>query len=107
MRILLDESLPKALQSTLVGHEAATVVSCGWSGVKNGKLLALAATRFDVFLTVDQNIEFQQNISSLPISVFVLIVKNNRIESINPLIPELLEALKHHTPRRLCRIGDD
>ena len=57
MRILLDESLPKALRSRLIGHEAQAVVACGWSGIKNGKLLALAATRFDVFLTADQNIE--------------------------------------------------
>ncbi|MBI2751866.1 MAG: DUF5615 family PIN-like protein [Burkholderiales bacterium] len=83
MRILLDESLPKALLTRLAGHEAATVVSCGWSGVKNGKLLALAATRFDVFLTADQNLEFQQNLSTLPIAVLVLVVGNNRIESID------------------------
>jgi len=60
MRILLDESLPSGLSSLLKGHESTSVQQAGWSGVKNGKLLALAATRFDVFLTVDQNIEFQQ-----------------------------------------------
>jgi predicted nuclease of predicted toxin-antitoxin system len=105
MRILLDESLPKALRARLVGHEAATVVSCGWSGIKNGKLLALAAARFDVFLTADQNIEYQQNLSTLPISVFVLVVKNNRIESIEPLVPELLSVLEDHVPRSLRKIG--
>ncbi len=105
MRILLDESLPKALLTRLVGHEAATVVDCGWSGVKNGKLLALAATRFDVFLTADQNLEFQQNLSTLPIAVLVLVVRNNRIESIDPLIPDLLLALESHAPRDLRRVG--
>ncbi len=105
MRILLDESLPKALLTRLVGHEAETVVDCGWSGVKNGKLLALAATRFDIFLTADQNLEFQQNLSTLPISVLVLVVTTNRIESIDPLVPNLLSALENHVPRSLSRIG--
>lgn len=105
MRILLDESLPRTLLTRLVGHDAATVVGCGWSGVKNGKLLALAATRFDVFLTADQNLEFQQNLSTLPIAVLVLVVRNNRIESIDPLVSELLLALENHAPRNLRRVG--
>ena len=53
MRILLDESLPRDLAPLVVGHEAVTVQAIGWSSVKNGKLLALAATQFDVFLTAD------------------------------------------------------
>jgi hypothetical protein len=69
MRILLDEDLPRSLGKLLTGHEPETVPRCGWSGVKNGKLLALAATRFDVFLTMDQNIEFQQNLATLPIAI--------------------------------------
>lgn len=105
MRILLDESLPKALRTRLVGHDAATVVSCGWSGIKNGKLLTLAAARFDVFLTADQNLEYQQNLSTLPLSVFVLVVPNNRIGSIDPLVPDLLVALQNHRPLTLRRIG--
>jgi predicted nuclease of predicted toxin-antitoxin system len=60
MRILLDESLPRRLGTLLVGHAVKTVGQCGWAGIKNGKLLALAATRFDIFLTGDRNIEFQQ-----------------------------------------------
>ncbi len=105
MRILLDESLPKALRSRLVGNEVATVVSCGWSGVKNGKLLALAATRFDVFLTADQNIEFQQNLATLPLAVVVLIAKSNRIESIDPVLAELLEVLRSLAPRSFGKVG--
>ena len=57
MRILHDESLPRRLKAGLAGHDVATVVECGWSGVKNGKLLALAAERFDVFVTADQNLQ--------------------------------------------------
>ncbi|MBI5506619.1 MAG: DUF5615 family PIN-like protein [Deltaproteobacteria bacterium] len=105
MRILLDESLPKALRTRLRGHDVATVVGCGWSGVRNGELLALAATRFEAFLTADQNLEYQQNLSALPLAVFVLMALNNRIESIDPLVPELLAALQDFTPRSLRRIG--
>lgn len=105
MRILLDESLPKALGSHLIGHDVSTVAGCGWSGVKNGKLLTLAATRFDVFLTADQNLEYQQNLNALPLAVLVLVVKNNRIESIIPLIPELLLALQNHVSVCLRKVG--
>jgi uncharacterized protein DUF5615 len=55
MRILLDESLPQRLRRSFAGHEVVTVVEAGWSGVENGELLRLAATRFDVFVTADQN----------------------------------------------------
>lgn len=61
MRILLDESLPRDLRLRLQAHDVSTVATAGWAGIKNGKLLALAATRFDVFFTVDRNLEFQQN----------------------------------------------
>ena len=70
-----------------------------------GKLLALAATRCDVFLTADQNIEFQQNLSVLPIAVIVLIAKNNRIESIDPLIADLLETLRSLAPCSFRKVG--
>lgn len=87
MRILIDESLPSGIAALLTGHESVSVQQAGWSGVKNGKLLALAASKFDVFLTVDQNIEFQQNLATLPIAVVVLVVRRTRIQAILPLIP--------------------
>ncbi len=62
MRVLLDECVPKRLKRELSGHDVSTVVEMGWSGVKNGKLLALAAAEFDCFLTVDANIENQQHL---------------------------------------------
>ena len=71
MRILLDESLPRRLRAELKGHTVATVREAGWSSVSNGELLQLAAGRFDVFLTADQNLQFQQNLAALPISVIV------------------------------------
>jgi predicted nuclease of predicted toxin-antitoxin system len=56
MHILLDESLPRRLRSAFPGHEVATVAEAGWSGLSNGELLQLAAERFDLFVTADQNL---------------------------------------------------
>ncbi|MBK7002423.1 MAG: DUF5615 family PIN-like protein [Rhodoferax sp.] len=105
MRILLDESLPCDLAPLVVGHEVVTVQTAGWSGVKNGKLLALAATQFDLFLTADRNIEFQQNLKTLPIAIAVLRARNNRIQALELLLPELLQLLNHVVPRTLRKVG--
>src|SRR5690349_23330108 len=62
MRILLDESLPIELRLDITGHDVRDVTGMGWSGLKNGELLARAATSFDALVTADQNIEYQQNL---------------------------------------------
>ena len=105
MRILLDEPVPRRLGSLLVGHEVATVPRSGWGGIKNGKLLTLAATKFDVFLTTDQNIEFQQNLSALPIAILVVVARSNRMKDIEPLAPDILTALNYRPPKSLRKIG--
>lgn len=105
MRILLDESLPRKLASELAGHETQTVQKRGWSGLKNGLLLRAASPEFQVLLTGDKNLEFQQNPATLPIAVIVLVAVNNRIESLRPLIPDVLEALKTIRPGQLVRVG--
>jgi hypothetical protein len=66
MRLLLDESVPAKLRRSLPSHEVRTVVEMGWSGVKNGKLLALAASQFEAFITVGKNLPHQQNPAALP-----------------------------------------
>jgi predicted nuclease of predicted toxin-antitoxin system len=104
MRVLLDEDLPRRLCSLLVGHEATTVPRCGWAGVKNGKLLALAATQFDVFLTMDRNLEYQQNLAKLPIAVLVVGAVSNRMEHLQPLVPKILQAITEIPPRSLRRV---
>lgn len=105
MRILLDEDLPRRLGKYLVGHYAETVPRCGWAGVKNGRLLALAATRFDVFLTMDQNLEFQQNLATLPVAVLVIDAVSNRIKHLEPLVPELLAAIENVQPKTLRHVN--
>jgi hypothetical protein len=87
------------------GHEVRTVAAVGWSGKENGQLLRLAADHFDVLLTADRNLEHQQNLTTLPISVVVLVAPTNRLESLEPLLPELLDLLKALPSRRLIHIG--
>ena len=105
MRILPDESLPQELRNELPEHTVVTVLEAGWSGLKNGELLLKAADRFDVFVTADQNLQFQQNLSSLPLTVLVLVAVSNRIELLRPLVPGLRSALNAFQPRMLVRIG--
>ena len=105
MRILLHESLPRRLRRVFAGHEVVTVAEAGWSGLENGDLLRLAATRFDVFVTADQNLQFQQNLSVLPISVAVLVARNNKLESLRVPAAELLVRLDSISPRSFVRCG--
>lgn len=77
MRVLLDECLPKRLKRDLPGHDVVTVVEMGWPGVKNGRLLALAAEEFECFLTVDVNIESQQHLPSIPIAILLVRTVSN------------------------------
>lgn len=105
MRILLDESLPIELAVELAGHDVVSVQKMEWSGLKNGELLARAAGRFDVMLTADQNLPYQQNLSTLPIAVIVVAAKSNRIEALRPLIPGLLAVLASIQPRTLVHVG--
>ena len=69
MRVLLDENLPRKLAGHLIGHTCRTVVECGWSGKKNGELLGLADPQFDVLLTLDKNLPYQQDLDTKRIAV--------------------------------------
>ncbi len=96
MRLLLDECVPARLRTALPTHQVSTVPQEGWSGVKNGKLLLLAATKFDAFITVDKNLPYQQNTSTLPVAVFVLDALSNELPYLLPLVPPLEAALSSH-----------
>ena len=104
MRILLDESVPGRLGALLVGHEANSVQRRGWAGIKNGKLLALAATEFDVLLTADKGIEHQQNLATLPIAVLIVLARSNRMEDMAPAVPAILAALSELQPRSIRKV---
>lgn len=89
MRLLLDESVPSRLRRALTNHEVRTVVEMGWSGVKNGKLLNLAASAFDAFITVDKNLPYQQNLAKLPISVLVIDAPSIELPVLLKLAPQI------------------
>ncbi len=86
-------------------HDVKTVVEMGWGGVKNGKLLALAASDFDAFVTVDKNLPYQQDLSALPIAVVVLDVISNELAALLPLVPRLEQALATLMPRTYVKLG--
>src|SRR5258708_5939594 len=103
MRILLDESLPHRPRAAFPGHEVATVAEVGWSGLQNGELLRLAAARFDPFVTANQNLQYQQNLSSLPLSIAVLAGRDNRLETLLPVAAQLLARLPDLPAHALIR----
>ena len=105
MRLLLDECVPRRLGRLLAPHEVETVQQAGWSGLKNGELLAKAAHSFDVFVTVDQGIHHQQNLSGVAICVVALVAASNDIRDLEPLIPKMLDALIRSEPGMSIRVA--
>ena len=77
----------------------------GWASKRNGELLALAAKEFDVFLTVDRNLSYQQDVSALGIAVVVLVARSNSIDDLRPLAPRILEALANTKRGRVTLVG--
>ena len=96
MKILLDESLPRKLSRDFGnGYEIWTVRDMGWLGQKNGALLKLMVENgFEAFVTVDRNLPYQQNLERLPVPIFGLYAYNNRLDTLQRLIPILLERLR-------------
>lgn len=96
MRLLLDESVPRRRRQHLPAHDVKTVVEMGWSGVKNGALLALAGSGFDAFITVDKNLPYQQNLTTMPVAV--LNASSNEISHLLPLMTHLESTLAQLKP---------
>jgi hypothetical protein len=97
--VLIDESLPKPLRRDLAAFESYTVQQRGWSKTKNGALLRLAESAgFDAFLTADQSLQFQQNLTHSKLRIIVFQALSNRIEHIRPLMPRAIAALREMTP---------
>jgi hypothetical protein len=105
VRVLLDECLPAGLRRELSGHDVTTVQRQGWAGTQNGALLSLvAAAGFEVFMTVDKGIEFQQRVARLPVGVIALRARSNDIADLRPLMPAVLAALSTLRPGQLVRV---
>lgn len=93
MRILLDECIDRRFARELSGHDVTTVPRQGWAGVKNGSLMKLAEREFDVFITVDRNLSFQQDLPRYDIAVIVLRALSNRYQDLAPFGPKVLSSL--------------
>jgi hypothetical protein len=105
MKLLLDENLPHELRRLLPGHDVFTVKYMGWSGISNGALLATAAADgFDALITLDSGVPYQQNLTTLPISVVVLSAASNDIDDLRPMIAQLLSVLVALPPKTVMRV---
>ena len=104
MRVFIDECVDWRLSRDLVGHDVKTAQQMGWTAIKNGELLALVSGHFDVFLTVDQNLAFQQNIGRIAIAVIVLRAKTSRLADLRTLLPMLLISIDTAKPGEIHRI---
>jgi len=87
LRVLLDECVDVRLAAGLAAVDVRTVADQGWLGISNGQLLALAAAEFDVFVTVDRNLPFQQHLPKFDIAVILLRAKTNRLDDLVLLVP--------------------
>jgi len=93
VKVFVDECVDWRLARDIVGHEVKTARQIGWSTIENGEPLALAAKEFDVFITVDRNLSFQQHLPAFTIAVIVLRAVSNRLADLQPLVPELLASI--------------
>jgi predicted nuclease of predicted toxin-antitoxin system len=107
VKVLIDECVDWRLARDIPGHSVKTARQMGWTTIKNGELLALAAAEFDVFVTVDRNLSFQQKLGSYPVAAIVLAAKSNRLADLRPLVPKLLEAIERAKPGIAEFVGAD
>ena len=105
MKVLLDECVDWRLLRDIHGHEVRTARQMGWATMHNGELLAMAAGAFDVFVTVDRNLSFQQRLPAFSIAVIVLRARTNRLSDLRPLVPALLACIPTVQRGTVTQIG--
>jgi hypothetical protein len=106
MKVLLDECVDWRLSRDIAGHDVSTARQMGWTAIKNGELLNLAVQGgFEVFITVDRNLSFQQNVTTSGIAVLVLRARTSRLFDLRKLLPALLPAIDAARPGTVVTIG--
>ncbi len=107
MRVLIDECLPAALKGNLtaLGYECQTARQAGFGSKKNGELLTLAEGRWDVLLTSDRNIKYQQNMTGRSVSILILCAKSTRMRDLLPLMPACAQALLSIKAGQIVEVG--
>ena len=93
MKVFVDECVNKKLIPHLTGHRFVHATETALRSTKNGALLRAVATGFDVFLTTDRSIPFQQNLQTFPLAFVIMHGVSSRLEDLLPLVPETLAAL--------------
>jgi hypothetical protein len=104
MRVLLDKCLPRKLKFAFSGHQVTTVPEKGWRGLKNGELLRHAESAFEVFVTIDQGLRYQQNLKGTKLGVILSVAPDNRIETLRPLMPQVVSALANIQAGTIIRL---
>jgi hypothetical protein len=92
VRILLDECVNAGVKAAFPGHAVKTVTEMGWSGSKDGPLLAYAQNSFDVFVTIDRKLESRHDLKKLRLGIVLARVPSNKLSSYEPIFAALLEA---------------
>jgi len=105
LRVLLDECIDARFAPHVVGFDTQTVLGKGWSGISNGKLLALAQAEFNVFVTVDKNLSFQQHLPKFSIAVILIHCKSNRVQDLLEVLPNLLAAIPTAPAGQVTRVA--
>jgi hypothetical protein len=105
MRVLLDENVPKKMKRAFPDYIVSTVTEMGWAGTGNGALLAIAEGVFDALLTVDKSIQYQNNFTDKKIILVTMIVKQNKIQFLLPLVPKVIQALQSAVPGQVINIS--
>jgi len=98
VKVLLDECLPRRLTKLLTGHEVVTVQEMGWSGFSNGELIEIMGAQFDVFVTIDGSLTFQQSLKDVTFRLIICSAPTNRLEDLEPLVPAILTAIDSLQP---------
>ena len=104
MKLLLDEMIPRPLGRDLVAHNVSSIEQAGWKGLKNGKLLALAEQEFEAFITMDTKLPFQQKLEVFDLGFVIIHAINNKIETLRPIVPEILQTLNHLRPGQVVHV---
>jgi hypothetical protein len=97
--------LTRKLKRELPGYDVSTVQEMGWASIRNGELIKLMTGKIDVFITGDQNLRYQQNLSSLKFAIIVLIAVNNNYKTLQPLMPLVLAKLPEIKPGEIIEIN--
>ena len=106
MKLLLDECVTRRLKREFVSHEVHTVEEAGFKGLENGDLLKAASGIYEVLITVDRNLPYQQNLTGLNIAILILAAKRNSYVRLKPLLPRALAALENLKAGNIIRIEE-